>query len=785
MFIHFLKHTLRLFSRNKMYSLINLFGLSVGLAVGIIILMIIGSQLSYDRFHEKGRDVYQITMVSHSKDQAQSSNTIPAAIGPSLWEEFPEILSVTRLSAPTPGYFTFREQTLTLMHISWADSTFFDTFSFELIHGNPSTALASLYGAVLTERTAAALFGDINPMGQTLRLNNEEQYVVTGIVKDPPENSHIQFDALLSFSTLYEDRSLHMGWDGGNRYINYIEMAPTADREAFYEKLPDFLFEKINRQIEPYGFRMEIKLYPLNEVYLKSGHYGNPMMFVYIFAAIAIFILLIAGINFTNLSTAQALRRARETGVRKVAGATRWQLIVQYTGEALLVALGAFLIALLLVELVHPFINALTGMELKILSIDWPGFIPALVGMVILTGVLAGGYPAFYLSSFQPAQALKGGMKSGRGKAVASKVLIVLQFVISMVLINTSLVIFKQLNYMYHFDTGMNTEHVVWLRLPSQRAMDGYETLRNEISTIAGIQTCGATSEIPGRWITSNGYRVNGAEEVSMIHVLDIDAGLLEVLNIEVVEGRNFIRGSEQDKTTYLVNETFIRQFGIDDFQSVRVQRDGSRPIIGVVKDFHFTSLRVPIKPLILTNEPWDGFDYLLTGINSANMNHVIPQIEAVWKRLMPGDPFVHGQMNDYLGQSYDLEKRVGHVFSSFTLLLLLIACVGLFGLSSLMIRQRQKEIALRKLLGAPTFSILKLVTGTFTWLVIVANIIAIVPLYFIVRALLGYYSYSISINAWWFVLTALGSLLLAWLTVGWQSYRISQTNPAEVIRYE
>ncbi|MFN3557328.1 MAG: FtsX-like permease family protein [Bacteroidales bacterium] len=785
MILHYFKHTLRLFSRNGVYSIINLLGLSIGLAVGIIILMIIGHQLSYDRFHRKGKDIFQVSMVDHSEGQTEAFNTIPAAVGPSLWEQFPEILSVTRISAPVGGFLTYGEQTLPLQKISWVDSTFFQTFSFRLLEGNPEQALAVLYGAVLTEKTAAALFGDANPMGQTIRLNNAQQYVVTGIVKDPPAHSHIQFDVLLSFSALYEDRSLYMGWDGGNRYVHYLLMSPSVDWPAFHAKLPAFLYEKINQYIESYGFHYALKFFPLEEVYLKSGHYGNPMMFVYIFGAIAVFILLIAGINFTNLSTAQALRRARETGVRKVAGASRGQLMAQYTGEALLIALGAALIALLLVELVHPFINAMTGMELKILSVDWPPFLPLLVGMVLLTGVLAGSYPAFYLSSFQPVQALRGSASGGRGKAVFSKALVVLQFVISMTLIHTSIVVFRQLDYMYHFDPGMNTRDVLWLRLPSQRAMDSYETLRNEISSLPGVEAIGATSEIPGRWVTSNGYTIDDAKEASMIHVMDIDPGLLDVLGIEVVAGRNFAPGSQTDKTTYLVNETFIRQFGIDDFQAVRVHRDGSRPIIGVVKDFHFASLHHPVKPLILTNDPYQGHRYVLIRINPNNKDQLLAQVQTIWRSLLPGDPFLHGQMGDYLEQSYDLEKQVGQVFSSFTLLLVLIACIGLFGLSSLMIRQRQKEIGLRKLLGAPTWSILKMVTGTYTWLVILANLIAIMPVYFIVRTLLGFYSYSIELNLWWFVLTALGSLLLAWTTVGWQSWSISQTNPAEVIRCE
>jgi putative ABC transport system permease protein len=785
MILHFLKHTLRLFSRNRMYSLINLLGLSLGLTTGIIILMIVGNQLSHDRFHNNRKNIYQVSLTSHSKDHVSVSNTIPAAIGPSIQEEFPEVSMVTRVSQPVPGYLSFEDQTVVLNKISWVDSTFFKTFTFQLLDGRPEHALSSLWTAVVTQTTASALFGGENPLGRVIRLNNEIPYTITGVVKDPPSGSHIQFDVLLSFSSLYEDKNLHMGWDGGNRYMNYLVLSPEADVAILQEKLPPFMWEKINKQIEPYGFRMELNLHPLTTLYLHSGLYGNPMLFIYVLAVIGLLVLIIAAINFTNLSTAQAIKRARETGIRKVAGATHRGLAIQYTGEAVLIALGAFTIALLFVELVQPYVNAVTGLELSIFSREWNRLVPALAAMVIFTGIISGAYPAFYLASFKPARVLKGGFETAKGRNTLSMALVVLQFVISITLINASFVIFRQLSYLNRFDTGMNTSQVMWLSLPGKKAMEGNETLRNEIISIAGVEACGATSEIPGRWVTSNGYRLDNSDDVSMIHVLDVDAGFLETLSLTLVDGRNFTRGSEVDKTTYLVNESFIKHYGVEDFQSLRVRRNGTRPVIGVVKDFHFASLKYPVKPLIITNDPYEGFAYLLIRINPATTEHALAQIEAVWKQLQPGDPFVYGYVDDYISSSYITEKRIGKVFSTFTLILLFIACIGLFGLSSLMIRQRQKEIGLRRLMGASSGSILKMVTGKFIALVLLANALAVVPLYFIVQTLLEYYSYSVSYNYWWFILTGVATLLLAAITVGWQSYRISQTNPAEVIRYE
>jgi putative ABC transport system permease protein len=785
MFKHFFKHTWRLFFRNGMYSFINLAGLSLGLAAGIIILVFVGNQISYDRFHTQGKNIYQIGLISHSKDQTQASNTIPAAIGPSLKEEFPEVVSVTRISDPVPGYFSYNEKTIMTGKISWADSTFFDTFSFELINGNPQQALTTVFTAVLTPKIATALFGNADPIGQVIKLNNEISYLVTGLIKDPPGNSHIQYDVLLSFSSLYEDRNLHMGWDGGNRYINYLMMAEHMDWELFHQKLPAFMYEKINQQIAPYGFSYEMKLYPLYKAYLHSGHYGNPLLFVYIFSAIAVFILLIACINFTNISTAQALKRARETGLRKVSGATRWSLIRQFLGEAILISGTAFIIALLFVELMQPFINSVTGLELYLFSFEWNVLLPALLALIILTGILAGAYPAFYLASFQPVRVFKGGVENGKVKNRFSMILVVIQFVISVTLINASIILFQQLSYLNRYDTGMNSSHVVWLNLPGKTAIKNYETFRNEILSIAGVEACGASSEIPGRWVTSNGYRINGADDVHVVHVLDVDDGFIETLGLQMVKGRNFTKGSETDRKSYLVNESFIRQYGIYDYQTAKIRRNGEQPIIGIVKDFHFTSLKHPVKPLIITNDPHHAFEYLLLRINPENIQQVLAQIEDRWIQLHPGDPFHYGYLDDYIRQSYDTEKKIGQLFGSFTGILLIVACIGLFGLSSVMIRQRQREIGLRKLLGASTLTILKLVTSTFTGLVILANILAIAPLYYIVRFLMGYYSYSVSFNPWWFVFTGVATLVLALATVIGQSYRISKTNPAEVIKYE
>jgi putative ABC transport system permease protein len=788
MFLHFLKNTFHVFARNGIYTIINLTGLAIGLAAGILILLYVLHEISYDRFHTNGPDLFVIRKIFHTKDHSDGSFTIPAAIAPSLYEAFPEVESFTRIRQPVGGYFEFEQNILQLNRITWADSSFFSNFSFNLLRGNPETALASLYSVVLTEKAAGIIFGDQDPMGKVIRLNSEDQYVVTGIVENPPTNTIIQFDALLSFTTLYEDRNLYMDWDGGNQFINFVRLVPGFNSRAFHEKLQSFLYGKINERYESFGVRVDLQFEPLRGFHIKHGRLQSgisTLSAVYIFSAIAMLVLLIACFNFTNLSTARAMNRAKETGIRKVAGATRGQLIRQFMAEALLMSLLAFAVALIIIELAQPLYNALIGTELRFYGNQNVWLFPSVLLLVFITGVVAGVYPAFFLSSFQPVKVLKGGLSSGRGKAMFSKILVVLQFTITVALINVTWTIYRQLSYVRNHDVGILTEEVIGLYLPSQPTRDAVEMLQHEICGIAGVVSCGAASAIPGAGLTKNGYRPEGYEEPVMINVIDVDAGFLETMGIEIVKGRNFIQGSASDQTSYLVNETFVRQFYYSEPIGIRIRRDGSRPVIGVVKDFHFSTLHEPIRPLIITNEPWQGFSHVLIRVHPASRDLVLQQLEATWQRLFPGDPFVYRFVDEYLEGAYATEKRFGKIFTWFALLGLLVASMGLFGLSAFAVQQRQKEIGLRKLLGASTATLIGMITRTFAWLVILANLLALIPAIIILRFYLDFYSHTITPGAGMFIITAVGSLVLAWITVAWQSIKSARTNPADVIRYE
>ncbi len=788
MILHFIKNTLRVFLRNGIYTFINLCGLSIGLSAGILILMYVIHELSYDRFHNNVRNTFLINMEYHTGNYTEGGFTIPAAIAPSLQESFPEILSYARVRSPNSGYFLYADKISQFDNITWVDSSFFSIFSFSLLRGNPHTALSSIYSVVLTERAAGIIFGDEDPVGKMLRLNNARPYIVTGIVENPPTNTFLQFDALLSFNTLYEDKELFMGWDGGNQYYNFITVTPEIDWHALQAKLDPFLYEKINRYYEQAGVQVGLKFEPLRSFHFRYGRLGSGISVstsIYILSTIALLVLLVACFNFTNLSTARALNRARETGIRKVAGATRGKLILQFLAEALIMSFIAFALALIITELIRPGYNALIGIELSLYKSPYPWFLPSLLLLVFITGIAAGAYPAFFLSSFQPVKVLKGGLYSGQRKVKFSKILVVLQFIISVLLINITLVIFRQMDYIRSYNPGMNTENVLAIHLNSHSARNTSETLQHEIRNLAGVVSCGAASEIPGGGLTSNGYCPEGYKDVVMIHVLDIDDGFLETMGIEVLEGRNFDKNSLSDKTSYIVNETFVKQFSYLNPLGIKVNRNGNHQVIGIVKDFHFSTLHEPVKPLIITNEPWQGFSYLLVRLNPARTQQAITELETLWKRMLPGDPFVIRSVSGYLESSYSNENHFGEIFTWFSALALLVACLGLLGLSSFSIQQRKKEIGLRKIMGASPGNIMGMFARSFTCLVFVANIIALIPAIYIIRKYLSLYSYCINISHWIFIITAVVSLLLAWGIVVWQSLQVSNSNPVEAVKYE
>lgn len=782
---HFFRHTFRLYIRNPFYTIINVTGLAIGLAAGIAILAYIYGELSFDRFHINRHDIYRVNMTAVSPDGSFGSYTIPAAVGPSLKEQFPGIVSVTRITQPQKSFFETGGKIYEIAKVCYADSGFFRDFSFVLEEGDIATALSGIYSVVLTRSAARTLFGEAPALGKVLKMNNRDQFTVTGIAGDPPYNSSLQFDALISFSTLYQDKSLYMDWNGGNQYITFIRTQPGYLIAGLESALPAFLEEKINRSIRDSGWKYELGFEPLSNIHLRSlvddGSGGN-LSDIRIFSGIALLILLIACFNFTSLATARAMIRNRETGIRKVAGASRRMLIRQFMAEALVLSFTALLLALFIIELIRPWYSAVTGNPLSLYAAGGIPLMLMIVLLVVLTGLLAGAYPAFYLASFRPVDVLKGGSGSVKVRAMLPKALVVIQFAISAGLVASLLLMFGQISYINSFDKGYRSDNLLVVQVSDENDKNMPAFAGNSLGGLPFVESWTAVSSPPGAGVPANGYLPDGRNEAVIINVLGVDSGFLKTMGIEMLTGRNFSSGN--DSMFYLVNESYARRYGVTPDKIHNIRRSGKHPVIGVVKDFSFLPVYAGVEPLILTTRPEEGFNALLIRVNT-DLQTARTGLENEWQKHFPGEPFVCYPLDTYIADTYRRINRFAQLFSGFTILAIVVACMGLLGLSAVILQQRRRQFGIRRILGASPLSLTIRETAGFSLLVLTGNLLAIVPVWLFMSTWLAAFAYHINITAGVFLLTALITLLVAFLTIAWQSWSASKLNPVEVIKYE
>ena len=790
MFRNYLKTALRSFSRNTLFTLINLTGLAVGLTASILILLYVYNELNYDSFHENADELYRMNIVFNQQDVENTTAMSTGAMGVSLREEVPEVKDMVRISDNRSGYFRNGDKSFFLDDIRYVDSTFFRMFSFRLLRGDPETALDEPFSIVLTPEEAEKIFQNEDPMGRYIRFNDEHPMKVTGIVAPPPANSQIVYNALISFSTLYEYDNVFLGWDGGYGFYTYVQFIEGYDPSSLPARLKDFMHKHINYKYKEVGVEIRMQFDPLKHIHLYStanaeldtkGNLSN----IYIFSAIALFILLIACINFMNLSTARSARRAREVGVRKVLGANKNKLRWQFLTESMLISFIAMVLALVLVEIVLPVFNNLIDKELSLYHAENISLLAGIFLLIILVGLLSGSYPAFHLSSFRPVTVLKGGWISSRSKTRFRDVLVVLQFAITIALIICTLVIHRQINFVQNKELGFNKENILYLPLKSKNSRNNLEALKKEIKNIAAVNQVGAGSALPGFGLTSNGYRPEGLEEPIMIHVMDVDENMLKTLDIEIVEGAGFSKESGTDQNDYLINKAMAREMNWDKPIGKTIVRNGRHRVIGVVEDFHFAPLYVNIQPMLLTNKPFDGFNYLVIRMNMADPQATLRQIEEKWQAILPSEPFIYNFLDASLNRVYSQEKRFGKLFVYFSVLAILIACLGLLGLASFMVEQRTREIGIRKVFGSSENAIVRLLSWNFTKRVLLANLLAWPVAWYAMSKWLENFAFRVDLSWWIFVLSGLMALLLALLTVGYQSFKAANMNPAEVVKYE
>jgi putative ABC transport system permease protein len=803
MFRNYLTVAVRNLVRHKVHSFINISGLAIGMACCILILLFVQDELSYDRTHENADRIYRI-LVEYSTGSGQTGK-IEATSGPmapALLDEYPEVIHAVRIRPGGEVLVGYGDKRFYEERFCFTEPGIFDVFTFPLIKGDPKTALKEPDSIVITEEIARKYFGDEDPMGKTLRVDNKQDYRITGVLQKVPSNSHFGFDLFASIGSLsgiLEHRFNNWGSFMLETYLLLPEGYPPAQLE---EKFPLFIEKYMGEMISASGLKFAFYLQPLTRIHLYSNmDYGigseGDIRSIYVVSAIAFFILLIACINFTNLSTARSANRAKEVGMRKVVGANRLQLIKQFLGESVLLSFIALLLSVALVELFLPAFNTLSGKELTIGYCDNHLLLFCLFGIALLVGIFSGGYPAFFLSAFQPVEVLKGSPKRGLKSPLLRRILVVFQFVISIILIIATGIVYDQLNYMRNENLGFDREQVVVMPILRDKSLkERYESIKSELLQHPGILSAAASSQTPGNSFEGFSVRREGntdtaPNERKVMPHLFIDYDFIETLGIELATGRNFSKDFATDeKKGFLFNESAVKELGWESPEAAigkQIEWDGwlkGNTIIGVVKDFHFLSLRHKIGPVAMRIYP-EYFNCISVKIRPDNIPATLAFLETIWRKFAPSYPFEYFFLDDHFEKLYKAEHKLGKIFGFFSLLAIFIACLGLFGLASFATEQRTKEIGIRKILGASISGIVLLLSKEFTKLVIVSNLVAWPVAYWAMNRWLQDFAYRIHIGVGTFLLAGVLALVIALLTVSFQAVKAALANPVEALRYE
>lgn len=793
MLTHYLRITLRIFKNDKGYTLINVIGLAFGLACCILIVLYIQDERHYDRFHEKGDQIYRVvTSTNESGEPTNANGVFPLARN--LKKDFAEVVDAARfrtMGANRDVLIHHGERRFYEPRFYFADSSVFEVFSFPLLQGETATALTRPNTIVLTEKSATKYFGSTNPIGQTLEADpyNRGSFIsfeVTGVMQDVPTHSHLQFDFLASFDSQTDES----GWGSFAQVYTYLLLAEGIDGTALEAKFPRFLEDHVDAGNRWYSLRLQ----PLTDIHLRShlrselSANGN-IAYIYLFAGVAVFILLIASVNFINLTTARSARRAKEVGMRKVAGAYRSQLIGQFLGEALLLSALAVMLALLCATLVLPYFNTLADKSLAIQDVLNSSVFAVAGGIGLLVGLLAGIYPAFVLASFQPLSILKGHTYRGYSSVTLRKGLVVFQFTTSVVLMVATVIAYQQLTFIRTTDLGFDREQVLVVPL-NHELRSQYDALISEVEQDPHIFEAAGTSLVPARGSNMFLYRVEGFSQQWGFHTYFVDHAFAETMGLRFLAGRNFDLNQPTDaETAFIINEMALASYGwstAEDAIGKTFQGLGrTGRIVGVIEDMHIYSLRRNVLPMVLMLAPDEQFSYLAIRLDTAALPEALAHIEAVTERFQETYPFTYFFLDEAFEQLHRTDLQLMRVLRTFAGFALLIACLGLIGLATSTTEQRTQEIGIRKALGASVISLIALLSREVLLLVGIALGLAAPLAYFAMDRWLQSFAYQIDIGVGTFLLIGSSVLLIAWLTVAYQAIKTSRTNPIDALRYE
>jgi putative ABC transport system permease protein len=806
MFSNYFKIAFRNLRRNKATTAINIAGLALGISSCLLIVLFVQNQLSYDRYNKKADRIFRVVLRGKMQvGELKEANVMPP-VAATLKKDFPEIEEATRIRPYGSPRITYGNKTFKEDQIAFVDSNFFRVFTVPLIKGNPHTALAAPNNVVISRSVAKRYFGDEDPVGKVLQFkDNKAAATVTGLFDEIPANSHFHFGVLVSMSSLPE--ASEPTWLNSN-FFTYLVLPEHYDYKKLEAKLPQEVDRYVGPQLQKgLGLTMDqfkkngnsigLYLQPLTDIHLHSDLTGNieptgNLSYVYIFSAVALFMLLIACINFMNLSTAAAFKRAREVGIRKVMGSVKGQLIRQFLLESLVLTAIALGLALLLVYIVLPFFNTLTGQQLDLNLASHPWLLPGLLLLGLFTGLLAGSYPAFFLSSFNPITVLKGKLTAGKSSAGLRSGLVVFQFFISISLIIGTMVVYGQLSYMRHKDLGYNKDQVLivqeiwWLG-------NKKEAFRQQLLQDPRVVSVTSSGYLPaGPSNGNNFFAYSDGNKDQMVKNLryDVDENYIPTLGMTMTAGRNFSKEYGSDSTAIIVNETAVRAFGWKNnplgHTITHSENDGvtsTYHVIGVVKDFHFRSLHEQITPLVMTL----GQDYnnFIVRTRTKDIAGLLSALQHQWSSMTTESAFSYSFLDQRFDNTYKSEQNIGIILGIFAGLTIFVACLGLFGLATFTAAQRVKEIGIRKVLGADVTGLVTLLSKDFLKLVGIAFLISAPVAWLVMNRWLQDFVYRMSISWWIFAAAALLALLVALLTIGSQAIKAATANPVKSLRSE
>ena len=787
MFKNYFKIAFRNLIKNKMYSFVSIFGLAIGIAVCILLILYVQHELSYDRFHINADHIYRLCNPEHPYHSPQTAKI--------LADNLPEIKNYARILVRDEQIIQYEEKRFKEAGFVYTEAELFQIFSFKFKHGNPETALRQPFTMVISEKIAHKYFGNENPIGKVFRLNNEYEYTISGVMENMPQNSHFRYDFFASLTNADDVFGAswmnHWGWEN---FLVYFLMQDEFSKSALEAKCSQLIAE--HRNSEPNRPVPKFSLQSLKNIHLYSFHFENDIQpqnsitYVLIFSAIGILILLIACFNYINLQTANATTRANEIGIKKVVGATRNQLAKQFIGESFVVIFIAMFLSLIIVEICLPLFNTLSGKALSSSALIQMNTILGIFGIILITGILAGCYPAFFISAFQPVRLLKTSETGGKSKFHFMRILVGTQFTIVIILIFSAILMFRQIEFLQQKELGFNKEYILVSEVGDFKDLEKYNALKRALLQQSVVMSVSSASRVPSDDLNNwGGLITEGQTEWITIPLVHIHHDYFETLGIEASQGRLFSNELETDvHHAIILNEAAVKKLGVHENPVGQMVRcnwpESNRRIIGIIDDFNFESLYEQIRPaafLIHYSACWK----LMVKIRLSNVKNTINTIQEISSRFYPEWIFEFHFLDERLDQIYQKDNRTFRLMGYFTALAIFIACMGLFGLASFMMKRRTKEIGVRKVLGASVIQILIMLTKNFTKWILFANVISWPIAYYFMNNWLQNFAYRIRIEWWIFASVGIISVFITLLTVSLQTIKAARANPVEALKYE